>query len=126
MMAVKKILIVDDDPGILNMLGLLFQFEGYQSITCNHAQDAMDLIRLDAPDLVLLDAMMPQLDGLDILNILRKTTLPKIPPVILLTGSSDPAYRKTALQAGACDVLSKPFIKEELLARIKSLLETAS
>jgi two-component system, OmpR family, response regulator MprA len=125
-MASKKILIVDDDPGILNMLGLMFQFEGYQSITCNHAQEALARIQSDKPDVVLLDAMMPHLNGLDLLNILRETKMHNLPPVILLTGSSDPAYRKTALQAGACDILSKPFIKEELLARIKSLLEKAS
>ncbi len=125
-MASKKILIVDDDPGILNMLGLMFQFEGYQSITCNYAQEALARIQSDKPDVVLLDAMMPHLNGLDLLNILRETKMPNLPPVILLTGSSDPAYRKTALQAGACDILSKPFIKEELLARIKSLLEKAS
>ncbi len=125
-MVSKKILIVDDDPGILNMLGLMIQFEGYQSITCNHAQEALDRIQSDKPDLVLLDAMMPQLNGLDLLNILRETKMSNLPPVILLTGSSDPVYRRTALQAGACDILSKPFIKEELLARIKSLLDKAS
>jgi DNA-binding response OmpR family regulator len=125
-MTSKKILIVDDDPGILNMLGLMLQFEGYESITCDHAHDALDRIRMDKPDIVLLDAMMPQLNGLDLLKIIQETKMPDMPPVVLLTGSSDPTCRKTALQAGACDILSKPFIKEELLARIKSLLEPAS
>jgi DNA-binding response OmpR family regulator len=125
-MAGEKILIVDDDTGILNMLGLLFQFEGYQSITCDHAPDAMQRIQSDRPALVLLDAMMPQMDGLEMLKLLNQQPTAYRPPIVLLTGTSDPGYKKTALEFGACDIISKPFIKEELLARVRRLLEPSA
>jgi DNA-binding response OmpR family regulator len=117
-----KILIVDDDPGILVMLRLMLQLEGYEAVVCEHAGEVIPKLDGEKPDLVLLDAMMPQLNGLEILTLIQEKKCKHQPPVILFTGSTDPTYRKSALQAGARDVLSKPFIKEELLARIQSLL----
>jgi DNA-binding response OmpR family regulator len=118
----KKIFIVDDDPGILMMLRLLLELEGYEAVVCEEAQAVLGKLDHERPDLVLLDAMMPVLNGLEILKLIQAKKCLHQPPVILFTGSTDPTYRKDALQAGARDVVSKPFVKEELLARIESLL----
>jgi DNA-binding response OmpR family regulator len=121
-MPAPRILIVDDDPGILIMLQLMLQLEGYDAVACDHPSEVLGKIQVEKFDLMLLDAMMPQLNGLEVLKRMQDATFPQKPRVILFTGSSDPSYRKDALQYGACDVMSKPFIKEELLARIQTLL----
>ena len=121
-MAKKKILIVDDDPGILTMLKLMLRLEGYEAVVCEEALNVLDKIVSEDPDLVMLDAMMPHLDGLSILNLVRSKDLPKKPPVILFTGNVDESYIKQALKAGASDFLMKPFVKEDLLDRLEALI----
>ena len=122
-MAKKKILIVDDDPGILLMLKLMLRLEGYEAVVCEDAMSVLETMDGENPDLVLLDAMMPHLDGLAVLNLVRARNLPKKPPIILFTGNLDESYIKQALQAGASDILIKPFVKEELLERLHTFLD---
>lgn len=119
----KKIFIVDDDPHVLMMLRLLLELEGYQAVVCEESQAVLAGLDSERPDLVLLDAMMPHLNGLEVLKLIQEKKCLHQPPVILFTGSTDPTYRKSALEAGARDVVSKPFVKEELLARIQSWLD---
>jgi DNA-binding response OmpR family regulator len=121
-MSKKKILIVDDDPGILSMLKLMLRLEGYEVVVCEESLKVLDKIVSEDPDLVMLDAMMPHLDGLTILNLVQSRDLPKKPPVILLTGNVDESYIKQALNAGASDYLMKPFVKEDLLDRLQALV----
>ena len=121
-MTKKKILIVDDDPGILSMLKLMLRLEGYEVVVCEESLKVLDKIVSEDPDLVMLDAMMPHLDGLTILNLVQSRDLPKKPPVILLTGNVDESYIKQALNAGASDYLMKPFVKEDLLDRLQALI----
>jgi DNA-binding response OmpR family regulator len=118
----KKILIVDDDPGILTMLKLMLRLEGYEALVCGEAVDVLDRIRRDKPDLVFLDAKMPRLDGIEVLNLIKSKDLPKKPPVIVLTGNVDETYTQQAIKAGASSVLIKPFTKEDLLERLQTLL----
>ena len=122
-MAKKKILIVDDDPGILLMLKLMLRLEGYEAIVCEEAMKALETMDCENPDLVLLDAMMPHLDGLAILNLIQTRNPPKRPHIILFTGNVDESYMKQALQAGASDILIKPFVKEDLLERLQAFLD---
>jgi two-component system response regulator MtrA len=121
-MVKKKILIVDDDPGIQAMLKLMLRLEGYEPIVCEDAVSVVRIIDQEEPDLVLLDAMMPQLDGLRVLEQLRSTNLSHKPPVLLFTGKADDAYIQKALQSGASGLLVKPFVKEDLLERLQSFL----
>jgi DNA-binding response OmpR family regulator len=118
----KKILIVDDDPGILAMLKLMLRLEGYEAVVCEEALNVVERIVSEDPDLIMLDAMMPHLDGLSILNLVQSKDLPKKPPVILFTGNVDESYIKQALKAGASDFLMKPFVKEDLLDRLQALI----
>ena len=121
-MAKKKILIVDDDPSILTMLKLMLRLEGYEAVVCSEAVDVLDRISSENPDLVFLDAKMPRLDGIEVLNLIKSKNLPKKPPIILLTGNVDETYSQQAVKAGASTVLIKPFTKEDLLERLQTLL----
>jgi DNA-binding response OmpR family regulator len=120
-MAKSKILIVDDDPGILAMLQLMLRLEGYDAIVCGDPQLVVDTMARETPDLVLLDALMPGCDGIQVLEAVKARGLST--PVILVTGNANEAYLQLALQAGAKDVLAKPFVKEELLDRLHKFLE---
>jgi len=120
-MAKSKILVVDDDPGILAMLQLMLRLEGYDAIVCGEPQLVVDTMAREKPDVVLLDALMPGLDGIQVLEAIRARALPT--PVLLVTGNANEAYLKLAMQAGANGLLAKPFVKEELLDQLQKFLE---
>lgn len=123
-MAKSKILIVDDDPGILAMLQLMLRLEGYDAIVCGEPRLVVDTMAREKPDLVLLDALMPGLDGIQVLDAVKAHALTI--PIILVTGNANEAYLKLAVQAGARGVLAKPFVKEELLDQLGKFLEKKS
>ena len=116
----SKILIVDDDPGILSMLQLMLRLEGYDAVICGEPQLVVDKMARETPDLVLLDALMPGLDGIQVLEAVKARALTT--PVLLVTGNANEAYLKLAMKAGASGVLAKPFVKEELLAQLEKFL----
>ncbi len=118
----KRILIVDDDPGILTMLKLLLQLEGYSPLTCSDPTAVFDRLEQEKPDLVLLDAMMPQMDGLEVLHQVQARNLLHRPPIVLLTGNAEESYSKQALERGASGIIIKPFVKEDLLDKLESFL----
>jgi DNA-binding NtrC family response regulator len=123
-MAKSKILIVDDDPGILTMLQLMLRLEGYDAIVCGEPRLVVDTMASEKPDLVLLDALMPGFDGIQVLEAVKARALSI--PVILVTGNANEAYLKSAMQAGAKGVLAKPFVKEDLLDQLGKFLEKKS
>ena len=118
----KKILVVDDDPGILTMLKLMLRLEGYDSAVCGDPGRIFDMLTTECPDLVLLDAMMPSVDGLTVLRQIQDRKLQHTPPIILFTGKADEKYIRSAMEAGASGHLTKPFVKEELLERLNEFL----
>ena len=118
----KRILIVDDDPGILTMLKLLLGLEGYEPLTCSDPTEVFDRLARDKPDLVLMDAMMPKMDGLQVIRQVRIRELTHRPPILLLTGNVDQTYAREALEGGASGIVIKPFEKEDLLEKLESLL----
>ena len=120
-MAKNKILIVDDDPGLLTMLQLMLRLEGFDAIVCGEPKRVVDTMAREKPDLVLLDALMPGFDGIQVLKAIRARALPT--PVLLVTGNANEAYLKLAMQAGASGLLAKPFVKEELLDQLQKFLE---
>ncbi len=119
----RRILIVDDDPGILMMLKLMLRLEGYEPSICSDPTEVLQRMSRESPDLVLLDAMMPQMDGLEVIKLIRSLNLPCQPPIVLLTGNVDEAYTQSAVQRGASSILIKPFVKEDLLEKLETLLE---
>lgn len=117
-----RILVVDDDKDIASFLGAVLTLEGYEAIEAHRAEEAIQLIREEPPDLVITDLMMPGVGGLGLLSYLKQDKdLPFI-PVIMITALHDNIDKATALEAGCDDFLSKPVNKSELQARVRSLL----
>lgn len=118
----KKILIIDDDENIITLINTILQEEGYDVISSTNADDGLNRIRKEKPDLILLDLVLPTIGGLEMCQILRKDRETKRIPVIMLTGHAmSPDDKVKGLDTGADDYLTKPFHKGELLSRINAL-----
>lgn len=114
------ILVIDDDEKITALLRRSLQFEGYQVSTAEDGEQGLALAMQGRPDLVILDLMLPSLDGYEVCERLR-STYPSI-PILMLTAKDEVKDRVKGLTLGADDYLVKPFALEELLARVKALL----
>jgi len=119
-----SLLVVDDDPGLANFLQLELECEGYRVTRAKDGLEALSKIREAAPDLILMDWGLPDLDGVTDCRRLRETGVSV--PVLMLTARDEVADRVQALDAGVDDFLSKPFAIEELLARCRALLRRAT
>ena len=117
-----KILIVDDDLNVQRLLTYTVRQEGYEVITANDGAEAFRLWSTERPDLVLLDVMLPKMDGYQVAQKIRAEEGPNHVPIIMLTAEKEVEQKVRGLRAGADDYLIKPFHPQELLARIKSLL----
>jgi two-component system response regulator MprA len=118
------ILIVDDDPSLTSALRRTLSYEGYHVSTVANGESALEQIRLKPPDLVILDLMLPGIDGLEICRRLRSAGEQLV--ILMLTARDAVADRVVGLEIGADDYLIKPFATEELLARIKALLRRSN
>ena len=118
-MANSKILIVEDDKTLLEVLKYNLMREGYEVVTALDGLQALKASREEKPDLVILDIMLPELNGLEVCRILRKET---IVPVIMLTAKVEEIDRIVGLEMGADDYVTKPFKMRELIARVRALL----
>ncbi len=117
-----RILVVDDDPEIVSFLKRGLTFEGYTVETAGDGAEALAKVREREPDLVVLDVMMPGIDGIEVARRLRKASAI---PILMLTAKGTVSDRVAGLDSGADDYLVKPFAFDELLARIRSLLRRA-
>jgi two-component system response regulator MprA len=115
----ERLLLVDDDPRVLTAVGRRLGFEGFQVDLVATGQEALDAVVAQRPDLVILDVMLPEMDGLEVARRLR---LRDDIPILMLTARDAIADRVAGLRSGADDYLVKPFAFEELLARIEALL----
>ena len=117
-----RILVVDDNPTNLEVLRVRLNAHGYEVVTAVDGEDALNRARGVAPDLVLLDVMMPKLDGISVVRELKQDTTLRFTPIILVTAKSDTRDVVIALEAGADDYLTKPFEHAALIARVRSML----
>ena len=117
-----RILIVDDDRPSLKMTAFLFREEGYNVFTADNGHDALRMIDEKTPDLLILDVMMPGMDGWEVTRQLRRTTNL---PIIILSAKGETTDRVFGLDLGADDYLAKPFEPSELLARVRAVLRRA-
>lgn len=115
----KKVLLVDDDPGIVELEKLYFEREGYTVSVCMEGDKAVATFSVFKPDLIILDIMLPGMDGNDIIREIRKTSNV---PVIFVTAKTDTLDKVVGLELGADDYVQKPFEPKELLARAKAVL----
>ncbi|MFA7383628.1 MAG: response regulator [Desulfurivibrionaceae bacterium] len=117
-----RILVVDDTPANVKLLSGLLTYNGYEVVTAASGAEALEKVETEQPDLVLLDIMMPGMNGYEVCRTIRKNPATEILPIVMVT-SLDPAEERiNGLQAGADDFLAKPVDEQELLVRVRSLL----
>ncbi|MDN8620504.1 response regulator transcription factor [Corynebacterium sp. LaCa117] len=119
-----KILVVDDEQPVRESLRRSLRFNGYDVLTANDGLEAVETVRSENPELLILDVMMPNMDGLEVCRTLRGEGWDR--PILVLTARDGVSDRVAGLDAGADDYLPKPFALEELLARVRSLVRRAS
>jgi two-component system alkaline phosphatase synthesis response regulator PhoP len=115
-----KVLIVDDEPEIVRGLVDNLEFEGYRAVAASNGADALALAAAEAPDLILLDIMMPAMSGWEVCRALRERGIDV--PIVMLTARGDEVDRVRGLELGADDYIAKPFSLRELLARVRAVL----
>jgi DNA-binding response OmpR family regulator len=120
-MASQPILIVDDDPAILDLIAQLLADEGYAILTANGGQAAVDLAIQHLPRLILLDLMMPEMNGWQVVDVLKSTSRTRAIPILLLSARRD--MNITARELGVTDYLAKPFDLDELLGCVDRILK---
>ena len=118
----QRILLVDDDPNISHLVRLYLEKEGFEVTESARGDDALVTFQQSVPDLVLLDVMLPGMDGLQVLREIRKTSKA---PVIMLTARDETFDKVLGLELGADDYITKPFETKELVARVKAVLRRA-
>jgi two-component system alkaline phosphatase synthesis response regulator PhoP len=118
----ETILIVEDEKDIVKMLDYNLKKEGYKVIVADDGEEALDAANTKHPDLILLDLMLPGLDGLEVCKELKNERKTKSIPVIMLTAKSQESDKVVGLELGADDYVTKPFSPRELIARIKAVL----
>ena len=118
----KRILVVDDEKRMIDFIRMNLELEGYQVLEAHNGLEALEAIRTQLPDLVLLDVMMPELDGFETLKMLREFSNV---PVIMLTAKGEEDDKVYGLELGADDYITKPFGSRELSSRIRAVLRRA-
>lgn len=112
-----KVLVVDDDMALAEMLGIVLRGEGFEPVFCSNGSEALRVFRESRPDIVLLDLMLPGKDGVDVCRLIRAESGT---PIVMLTAKSDTVDVVVGLEAGADDYIVKPFKPKELVARIRA------
>ncbi len=120
--AEKKILVVDDTLFMVTMIQRALEEAGYAVVTAFSAEEALEKLRQDRPDLILLDVIMPGMSGFELCELLRSDMRFSLIPIIIITGQAEEEDRLKGLELGADDYVVKPFIKRELLARVHNTL----
>lgn len=120
-----RVLIVEDEPDIRDLVVFHLEREGYQVAQCRSGPEALRLARATPPDLVLLDLMLPEMDGLEVCRRLRQDPATMALPIVMLTARGDEVDRVLGLELGADDYVVKPFSPRELVARIRAVLRRA-
>jgi two-component system alkaline phosphatase synthesis response regulator PhoP len=116
------ITIIEDESNIVELVKYNLDREGYHTISANNGRKGLELVRQELPDLVILDLMMPEMDGITVCKQLRADAQTKSIPIIILTAKSEEADRVLGLEMGADDYVTKPFSPRELVARVRAVL----
>ena len=117
-----KILAVDDEPDVLSLLNLMLTSQGYNVVTASDGQEALEKARTENPNLILLDVMLPKMDGYKIARMLKFDENFKHIPIIMLTAKVQEKDRQTGMEMGADDYITKPFDTAGLLDKVKEVL----
>jgi two-component system alkaline phosphatase synthesis response regulator PhoP len=122
----SKILVVDDERDISELVAFNLREEGYEVLTAIDGMQALNLARQSLPDLIVLDLMLPELDGVAVCEILKRLPSTAAIPVVMLTGWATEQARHIGLQAGATEYVTKPFSPRDLVRRINAILRVGT
>jgi len=122
----NRILVVDDEKDIRELIAFHLQQNGFTPVTANDGEDALDKVSEKPPDLILLDLMMPKLDGAEVCRTLKRDEHTRRIPIIMLTAKGEEIDRVVGFELGADDYVTKPFSPRELVLRIRAVLKRSS
>src|SRR5579864_1386454 len=118
----RKILVVDDESVLVDTIAYNLEQAGYEVMTAADGASALEVARRERPDLVILDIMLPEMDGLEVCRLLRRENSTATTPIMMLTAKGEEIDKVVGLEVGADDYVTKPFGRRELLARVRALL----
>ena len=121
----ERVLIVDDDPDIVRLVSYNLSRAGYEVLTASTGRKALELVQKQPPDLIVLDLMLPDVDGMEVCRTLRQQLPSRRIPILMLTARGEEIDRVVGFELGADDYVAKPFSPRELVLRIKSILRRA-
>ena len=118
----KKVLVADDEADVLTLLSMNLQRAGFEVLRASNGREALELARKEEPDLLVLDLMMPELDGLEVARQIKQSGATASIPILMLTARADEVDRIVGLELGADDYVTKPFSPREIVLRVQAIL----
>jgi DNA-binding response OmpR family regulator len=122
----KKIMVVDDEVGALTLIGIMLDRGGFEVVKAENADEALQLLGSSTPDLIILDIMMPGMDGIELCRTIRDRGESGNMPILILSTRGDAKSVMQSLDAGATDYLPKPILHHDLVAKVRTLLNLES
>ncbi len=122
-MADKRILVVDDEIGALTLIGIMLERGGFEVLKAKDATSALKILEQETPDLIILDVMLPGMDGIELCRRIRKRKETKNTPVLILSARGDAESVVRGMEAGASDYLPKPILHHDLVAKVRQMLK---
>lgn len=117
----KRVLLAEDEPNIVESLTFILERSGFAVATTTNGRQALEVAQSDTPDILILDVMLPELDGYEVLRRLRADARTKTLPVLMVTAKGQREDRETAMRCGADMFITKPFVNSELIAAVEKL-----
>jgi|TARA_R110000782_G_scaffold155133_1_gene247437 DNA-binding response OmpR family regulator len=117
----KRVLLAEDEPNIVESLTFILERSGFEVATTTNGRQALEVAQSDTPDILILDVMLPELDGYEVLRRLRADARTKTLPVLMVTAKGQREDRETAMKCGADMFITKPFVNSELIAAVEKL-----
>ncbi|NLX08600.1 MAG: response regulator [Chloroflexi bacterium] len=118
----KRILVVDDEIGALTLIGIMLERGGFEVLKAKDAKQALAVLEIEAPDLIILDVMMPEMNGIELCTLLRQRPDTQELPILILSARGDAKSVMSGMDAGATDYLPKPILHHDLVAKVRSML----
>jgi DNA-binding response OmpR family regulator len=119
----KSILVVDDEIGALTLIGIMLERGGFGVLKAKDANTALAVLDQDTPDMIILDVMMPGMDGIELCRVIRERESTNNVPVLILSARGDAESVMRGMEAGANDYLPKPILHHDLVAKVRNILE---
>lgn len=121
----KHILVVDDEIGALTLIGIMLERGGFSVLKAKDATSALAVLDQNTPDMIILDVMMPGMDGIELCKVIRERADTQDTPVLILSARGDAESVMRGMEAGANDYLPKPILHHDLVAKVRSILDEA-